>query len=84
MVDMRKEWRKKERRQDMGEGPQKVSKRQNKKGWRKGVGKTKMRKVRKEKYRGRKKTLNLLLETYRISCEMRSVEAREIAQEIVE
>jgi hypothetical protein len=49
-----------------------------------GSDKTKTRKVRKKKYRGRKKTFNLLLESYRISCEMRSVQVREIAQEIVE
>jgi hypothetical protein len=46
--------------------------------------KTKMRKVRKKKCKGRKKTFNLLLESYTISCEMRSVQVREIAQEIVE
>jgi len=50
----------------------------------KGSGKTKRSKVKKKKYRGRKKTFSLLLESYRFSCEMRSAQVREIAQEIVE
>jgi len=50
----------------------------------KGSYKTKMRKVRKKKYKGRKKTLNILLESYRISCETRSVQVRETDQEILE
>jgi hypothetical protein len=72
-----------EKRQDIGERRRKVRKRQ-KKMMGKGCGKTKTRKVRKKKYKGRKKTFNLLLESYRISCEMRFVQVREIAQEIVE
>jgi hypothetical protein len=79
---MGKEWRENKKRQDIGNRLQKI--RKDRKNLGKWSGKTKMRKVRKKKYRDRKKTFNLLLESYRISCELLPVQVREIAQEIVE
>jgi hypothetical protein len=47
-------------------------------------GETKNGEGKEEEIQGQEGDVQLLLESYRISCEIRSVEEREIAQEIVE